>query len=449
MPKILLVDDNDMFRESVFENLKAEGFDVTTAANGRLADEILRQETFDLVISDVQMPEMDGVALTKSTRTHSQVPIILMTGFSAIIEACAAYQIGATDFLPKPFKREELLAAIENCLTPQFEVPSNEEEFCKLGINDFVSGRTIKFSIFVRLSPKKFIKLAHKGEDLSLERIHFYRKKGLHFLYLRREDFRQYIGFNIQLANTANRTNSLNLDKKLNLLRHTGEILGEHIRNIGVDESLYEATVAFVEASLNVISDDVEAIDLLDSLRKHADHILVHSVAVSLYSVMIAQNMEWNLPINRFKLAMGGLFHDVGMKELSEEQLRRPRYDWTVEEVKQFESHPLRSLAILSQIRSIPQDVRDIVKHHHENALSKGFPAALKKSAIHPMAKVVAVADEFCYRVIRGPHSAEEMGAVEAVQEMIASCSQLLDKKCFEALASLFKVELPKSSVGF
>lgn len=441
MSKILLVDDDEMFRLAVLETLMNANHQVTCASNGRQAVQLFEEGRYDLVISDIQMPEMDGVELTKAIRCNSRIPIILMTGFSSLVEATEAYQAGANEFLPKPFEGQDLLKAIERCSKHEEKSVDSEDEYCKIGINDFITGRIIKFSIYVRLGPKRYLKLAHKGEDLSLDRVHYYRSKGLSYLYLKREDFRQYVGFSVSLSNIARTAKSINIEKKLKLLRHTGEVLSEQIRQNGVDGPIFEAATAFVGATINIVSDNVGALDLLDALRSDADDLLVHSVGVSLYSIMIAQHLDWNLPMNRFKLAMGGLFHDVGMKELDSEQLARPRYNWTVDEVKKYESHPLRSLAILSTINDIPEDVREIIKHHHENALSKGFPAAVKKNAIHPMAKVVAVADEFCYRTVKGSQ-AVEMSPLEAIHDMRINCGQLLDKKSFEALGRLFNIEL-------
>ncbi|RYZ64019.1 MAG: HD domain-containing protein [Proteobacteria bacterium] len=370
-----------------------------------------------------------------------------MTAFADLIEAQEAYHMGATAFVPKPFRNEDLAKAMFRCLNPEVEFDERDDQFCKLGINDFVSGKTVKYNIFVRVGPGKFIKLAHRGEDLSLERIDHYRRKGLHYLYLRHEDFRQYVGFNLTLAASANKMTSLSPEKKLKLLRHTGIILKEQIRHEGVDAQVYEAASAFVHASLSILTDDVRALDLLATLRSESDEILVHGVGVSLYSVMIAEALKWNVAQNRFKVAIGGLLHDIGMKEIDPSLNLKPRYSWTRDEVVHYESHTLRGVKILEGVDCIPNDVRDIVRQHHENCLGKGFPMSLKKIQIHPMAKLVTVADEFCYRVLKGPQS-KNMSPEEAIQDMQWSCSQQLDKACFEALAKIFNVPLQKAASG-
>ncbi|MBX3021364.1 MAG: response regulator [Bdellovibrionales bacterium] len=444
MARILIVDDDEIFRGAVEMSVGSLGHEVTTAANGRIALDALQRLKFDVVISDIRMPEMDGVELLKQIRSQGQLPVILMTGFSEIIETQAAHSLGANEFIPKPFSTEDLSTAINRCLVFNTRSVDESEDFCKLALNDFVTGRTIKFNIFVRLTGNKHIKLAHKGEDISMERIRFYREKGLRFLYLRREDFRQYVGFSAQLNQAARAKGIINTEKKLGLLRHTGEILNEQIRHDGVDEEAFESAQAFVGATVDILTDNPRALDVLDALRNHADYMMVHSVGVSLYSLMIAQRMGWNLPTNRLKVAMGALFHDVGLKEVSRSILDRPRYAWSREEVKVYETHPSRGIAILNDIDCIPEDVREVVKQHHENCLSHGYPAGIRKSNIHPMAKLISVADEFCYRIIKGPEF-KDLTPVEALQDLKVNLAEQLDKKFLEALTLLFRPATPVS----
>src|SRR5690606_2818638 len=94
-----------------------QGYRVTPSPNGVDAQNKLRTTKFDLVISDIRMPEMDGIELTSFVKSVApKMPIILITGFSDILEARTAYDLGADAFLPKPIDREELSNAIRACL---------------------------------------------------------------------------------------------------------------------------------------------------------------------------------------------------------------------------------------------------------------------------------------------------------------------------------------------
>ena len=86
MNRILLVDDDEIFRKALQKNLENLGFEVNPAQNGKEAVEVLQRTTFDLVISDIRMPEMDGIELTKYIKANLKLPIILITGFAEILE---------------------------------------------------------------------------------------------------------------------------------------------------------------------------------------------------------------------------------------------------------------------------------------------------------------------------------------------------------------------------
>lgn len=430
------MDDDEAFRLAFQETLKSMGHEVVVASSGKQALNILKQDRVELVISDILMPEMSGIELTRLINESYRLPVILITGFAEILETQEAFQLGANEFLPKPIERKDLAAAIDRCLSSS--KPSDGElTYCKIGIEDFSWGRKILFGIFVRLSDDKFVKIAHRGEDLTRDRIITYKQKGMHFLYLRKEDFRTYVGFNLGFVPVPGKSSSIFQEKKLKLIRKTGEILNEQVAHAGVDEGLFNGSVTFVETAVEVLSDDPEVFTLLDTLNQHTDYLYAHSVGTSLYSVMLAQKVAWHLPTNKFKLAVGGLLHDIGLKEIEQSLLMKPRMGWTIDEVKDYESHPRRSMDILNGIRSIPSDVSQIVHEHHEDCLSQGFPSRVKKTAIYPMAKLASVANEFCNRVIKNPHS-PLMTPTEALRQMCNVCVDSLDHAFLNALMDLF-----------
>jgi HD-GYP domain-containing protein (c-di-GMP phosphodiesterase class II) len=188
-----------------------------------------------------------------------------------------------------------------------------------------------------------------------------------------------------------------------------------------------------VETAVEALTEDDNVFTLLDSLNKHADFLFAHSMGVSLYGVLLARAVDWKLPTNSFKIATAGILHEIGLKELDRDLLIKPRGDWSVDEVKRYETHPTRGVEILSHIQSVNSDVLEIIKQHHENVKGLGYPSRLKRAAIHPMAKLVAVADEFCDRVIRGPNN-PGVTPGEAISQMRTLCADKLDPQFFDAL---------------
>jgi DNA-binding response OmpR family regulator len=113
-PYILLVDDESAITENLTPILKRSGFDVKTASNGAEALEIIQIETFDLIVTDVLMPRMDGRELLRTLRRNDNwIPVILLTQIGEAVERAMALEEGADDYINKPFEPHELVARIK------------------------------------------------------------------------------------------------------------------------------------------------------------------------------------------------------------------------------------------------------------------------------------------------------------------------------------------------
>jgi DNA-binding response OmpR family regulator len=117
MPKtILMVDDKANVRTLVREYLTEEGFRVVTAENGQAALYVARQEKPDLILLDIMMPEMDGYEFIRTYRKESEMPIILLTAKPEESDKVLGLELGADDYITKPFGMRELLARIRAVL---------------------------------------------------------------------------------------------------------------------------------------------------------------------------------------------------------------------------------------------------------------------------------------------------------------------------------------------
>ncbi len=122
--RILLAEDEVALRDFVSRNLHARGFDVLEASNGLEAMAIWEQEHPHLLILDIMMPRMDGLEVCRRVREHSAVPIIVLTALDAESDKVTALDLGADDYLTKPFGVEELLARVRAVLRrTQWEIP--------------------------------------------------------------------------------------------------------------------------------------------------------------------------------------------------------------------------------------------------------------------------------------------------------------------------------------
>jgi len=112
-PKVLVVDDEEWMRDACVEILQPEGFDVMSAADGPTGLELIRRHSPDLILVDLKMPGMDGIAYLSSIKAFDpEIVAIMITGYATLEVAVEAMKTGAYDFLPKPFKPAELRGVV-------------------------------------------------------------------------------------------------------------------------------------------------------------------------------------------------------------------------------------------------------------------------------------------------------------------------------------------------
>ena len=124
---ILIVDDEKNMIETLYIMLDKEGFVVDTAVNGAEALEKFKKGKYDLVLTDLKMPDLDGIGLTEAITQLSDVPIIIMTAYATKDEAIKALNLGALFFIEKPFKKRELMNFINRSLKIEDLIQENRE----------------------------------------------------------------------------------------------------------------------------------------------------------------------------------------------------------------------------------------------------------------------------------------------------------------------------------
>jgi len=114
--KILVVDDDPIAREVVFSILSREGYAVISAMDGFEAIDLLRKDNFDLLITDLVMPGIDGIELIKSAlKINPDLATVIITAFGTLDIALKAIDLGAFDYITKPFKIEEVIFLVMRC----------------------------------------------------------------------------------------------------------------------------------------------------------------------------------------------------------------------------------------------------------------------------------------------------------------------------------------------
>ena len=160
MAKILVVDDEEKIRDIITEYLEFEGFEYIEAANGVEAINIFKKENVDLVLLDVMMPKIDGIKVLKEIRSKGDTPVILLTARAEEYDKLFGFELGADDYIVKPFSPREVIARIKAIIArsaPKTTQTSETEIFEFPGIKVDVAGRELYIDGEKKqMTPKEF-----------------------------------------------------------------------------------------------------------------------------------------------------------------------------------------------------------------------------------------------------------------------------------------------------
>ncbi|KRM87195.1 response regulator YycF [Lacticaseibacillus thailandensis] len=163
--KILVVDDEKPISDIVKFNLNKEGFDVVTAFDGEAALQQFADEKPDLILLDLMLPKIDGLEVARRIRKDSDVPIIMLTAKDSEIDKVLGLELGADDYVTKPFSNRELVARVKANLRRQNSTPApteQEEENKDIQVGDLV----IKPEAYTVNKRGENIELTHREFEL-------------------------------------------------------------------------------------------------------------------------------------------------------------------------------------------------------------------------------------------------------------------------------------------
>ena len=174
---ILVVEDEPTLRETLAEALEADGFRAVQAGDGREALERFRAEQPDLVLLDLMLPELSGLEVTRHIRAESSIPIVMLTARDAEVDKVVGLELGADDYVTKPFSFRELSARIRAVLRRGEQAGSALPPLVDLGgvKVDLAGHRVLRDGAEVPMKPKVFELLAfllrHPGQVVTRDQL--------------------------------------------------------------------------------------------------------------------------------------------------------------------------------------------------------------------------------------------------------------------------------------
>lgn len=448
-PRILVVDDEKVIREILADFLNMEGYVVHTVEDGVEAMKELHRRSYNLVISDLKMPNMGGLELIQKI-TEESIPVltVIMTGFGTVETAIEAMKKGAYDYILKPFKVEEVVHIVQRGLDRQRLQHEN------IRLKDALSIYKISEAIATSLSVETVLDLVL---DATIETV------DADVVSLLLEDPEREGRFVEQMRKVSERAEpgvqapDLNLDEVLPIfqedrpllvhgsrsyrflasppdlerrlvsfcsipLKLKGRIIGMlnaysytrgnkfsegqrkmlyvlasraavSIENARLYENLVDANKDLTRANVSLEENFKQTIiGFAHALEESDRYTRGHSERVAMYARLIAVGLRMSSP-EIDTVVKVGLMHDVGKIGIRNDKLNKPG-KLTPEELAMFRSHPAKGKRILEPIPFM----RDIVPGcycHHEAWDGSGYPQGLMGDHIPLIGRIVAVADAY------------------------------------------------------
>ncbi len=429
-PRILVVDDEQVIREILADFLSLEGFKVSAAADGVAALEQLDEIHFDMVISDLKMPNMGGLELlSRIQANYENVLTVIMTGFGTVETAIAAMKKGAYDYILKPFKVEEVIHIVHRGLEKQRLKSENirlkeiislhelsEQLQTSLSLKEVIDSTLSTCLTSIRCDLAMFCLRNEETGDLEQANhlVHPDAPPGTHpgklnFDPITKEFDRgkpifaqggSAINYFIDPPNNLSsimcvplvaRQNTIGLLTAISItsdMRLTeGQLklismLGSRAAAAVDNALLFNSQQKTFRETIQALARALEAMD---------KYTAGHSDRVTTYARIAATKL--GEPPERVDLiTQAGMLHDIGKLGCHANLNKAGKL--TAEEYKIFKQHPTFGKDILAPI-SFLRPLIPGVHLHHEHWDGTGYPLGLKGDAIPLMARILAVADAY------------------------------------------------------
>ncbi len=487
--KILVIDDEEIICHLLEDSLSAQGYTVITAQSGTEALKKVKQESFDMVITDIRMPDVTGIQILEEVKKiNPQTLVIIMTAFASVKTAQEAIRKGAYDYITKPFEKGELDFAVKRAMEARRLTIANKnlnknlQEF-NIRLESKVRERTQKLATIYRIEKEisSTLELSEVLKVIVNRTIHVL-DSGIISILLINDQGELYIKRAIGLNDKIIRETKLKLGERISgwVAQNKEAILIEDIEKAPLfakenqeryyTRSLISAPLIFEGKVIGVINvnnkksreaytkDDLNFLEGIASqaaiairnAQLHADlrtsyvniicaitnaleardpYSYGHSSNVTDCARAIAEELGLD-PSEKEILIHAALLHDVGKIGVSDAILLKPgkltQAEWAI-----IKEHPQRGKEILEPLSFLKEAV-PIVYHHHERYDGSGYPEGLKGEEIPLGARILAVADSYDAMSSDRPYR-KRLSKKECIIELKKCVGTQLDSRIVEA----------------
>lgn len=402
-PKILVVDDSSFFLNQVENELKSVSTRVSKAEDGQKGLDMALLQPFDLIISDVEMPQMDGFTLCSKIKGNPNtisIPVILLSSNDTDQYIDKGFRVGADSYISKTDLKDKLLETVQGVL----EKSKFHKEHLILVVDDSITIRSVVKKAFNKAGFEvetaedgkiALKKIKENPPDLILSDIDMPEMNGIElckkikidpdlsaipFVIMSANDDRSIMRRMLNRGVSAYMVKPFNLEQ---LVITVEKLLSDHYLLLLKEKERLDSERQMMLAGIT---------SLIAALEARDHYTRGHSEAVSSLVVEMAKRMNMsNEDIETIGIA--GKLHDLGKIGVPDGILLKPG-KLTKKEFDKVKEHPVMGVNILGNIGSLAQ-VIPAIRHHHERFDGKGYPDRIKGYEIPLWARMMAVADTY------------------------------------------------------
>jgi len=247
---------------------------------------------------------------------------------------------------------------------------------------------TTPYNLYLQLPDGRFLTLLRAGNPIDRERLQKYVSRGVKTLFASEQELIEAVSSEVASSDSS----------KFETLEKVSEKVFDELKVLGVTEASFNHARAIGKAVRGMIDREPRLSAAFMKFQSLNRDDVRHSLMVSALSTVIVSSMEWIKPATQENVAMGALLHDFGKFMLPKEILDKDPRTLSTHDRKILEGHCEMGRALLSQVKTVPEEIQMIVAHHHERSDGSGFPSGLKDMYIHPLARLVGLANELAER---------------------------------------------------
>lgn len=474
---ILIIDDEDYILRLAKDILVKSQYSVKTAINGNEGLKLFEKEKFDLILTDIKMPKIDGLDVIRSVRDRNkEIPIIVITGHGTLDIAINSLRLGSQGFILKPFTPAELRASVADALEKTRLLAENIRmkalmplfEISKVIIGEVDPVRLLKIIVDFAVQEAKASKVCLALIDEYSEGLVLREHYNISPDFIREfeDKYTKKIGkYIIENKRPFIITPETEVPAEFDLLRKIEglaygvcvplAVRGNIIGLLCVGRTISEGAFTPSEIELvSVLSDQaaaaIENASLYEKLERSYFSTIItlsgvveardfytdkHMKDIAEYSVEIAKKL--NLSDKEIEnIRKAGLLHDLGKVSVPDHILLKAG-KLTEDEMEIIRKHPITGAKMIEQVEPL-KDAREIIRHHQECYDGSGYPDGLKGKEIPLGARIIAVADAFGAMTTDRPYR-KALSVEQAVMELKKFSGIQFDPEIVDLFISLLK----------